>query len=621
MHRFPALYRFAPAIIALVIAGCALDTQKSGVRSGEHEALQRAQRAEQAGDYEAAAQEYTSLAAQFSELKRPAYLLRAAGVLLRGNHIEQARRVLEGIDSATLNPHQRAQYRIIAARIALADNRPQAALDLLREEPPADTPAAAQSDLHELRAEGYQRLGKLAESAYQRVLREPFIDPFEREALDRNRQAIWQTLIRLPVESLTKIRTEAAPDAFGGWVQLARIAKATAPDDIAAQIDHWRSLYPEHPATAEIVDLVLARGQQEIQRPNRIALLLPLSSGVQELAQALRDGFFAAYYQREDTGYAPVIRVYNSGSEPDTAADAYGQAIADGNDFVVGPLIKQSVNRIARNGRFPVPTLTLNYSDTDRLVSDHFYQFGLAPEDEARQVSERAWLDGHNHALAIVPEGEWGDRVLQSFTEDWRQHGGVLLEAQRYPADNNDFSAQIEPLLDLDQSLRRRQALEKVLQSTVKFEPRRRQDADAIFMAAFPRQGRLIRPQLKFHYAGDLPVYSTSHVFTGVRNQNADRDMDDVIFCDIPWVLAEEGGNAVKTRVARLWPESFQQYTRFYALGLDAYNIIPYLNNLRQFRYEQYSGETGLLQLGDTNRLFRQLQWSRFSNGLPRPYN
>lgn len=198
MRRPPTLHRLAPAIIALVITGCALDAQKSGIRSSEHEALQRAQRAEQSGDYETAAREYTALAAQFSELKRPAYMLRAAGILLRGNHIDQARRVLAGIDIGTLNPHQRVQHRVVAARIALADNKPQAALDLLREDPPADTPAAVQSDLHELRADGYQRLGKLVESAYQRVLRESFIDTSEQEALDRNRQTIWQTLLRLP---------------------------------------------------------------------------------------------------------------------------------------------------------------------------------------------------------------------------------------------------------------------------------------------------------------------------------------------------------------------------------------------------------------------------------------
>lgn len=621
MRRPPVLPRLAPVIIALALAGCALDTQRSGASSEEHGALQRAQRAEQAGDYETAAREYTVLAAQFSELKRPAYLLRAAGALLRGNHIDQARRAIEAIDAGTLNPHQRVQHRVFAARIALADNRPQEALKLLQTEAPADTSASVRSELHELRADAYQRLGRLAEAAYQRVLREPYIDRDEREAFARNQQAIWQSLIRMPLEALKAIRTEPAPDVFSGWVQLARIAKPTPPSNVSEQVSHWQTLYPEHPAAREIIELLLAREQQETRRPARIALLLPLSGAVKETAEALRDGFLAAHYQRDNPDYTPTIHVYNSGPEPDDAVHAYSKAVEDGSDFVVGPLIKQSVNQIIRNGRFPVPTLTLNYADTDRPAGDRLFQFGLAPEDEARQVSERAWLDGHNHALAIVPEGEWGDRVLQSFTDDWQQHGGVLLEVQRYPADNNDFSDQIEPLLDLDESVSRRHSLEKLLQQTLKFEPRRRQDADVVFMAAFPRQGRLIRPQLKFHYAGDLAVYSTSHVFTGVRNQNADRDMDDVIFCDLPWVLAEDGGNTLKAKAARLWPDSFQQYTRFYALGVDAYNIIPHLDNLRQYRYEQYSGVTGMLQLSETNRLYRQLQWARFGNGLPRPYN
>jgi outer membrane PBP1 activator LpoA protein len=620
MRRLRCLFRLSPLIITLAITGCALDTQR-GVRSIEHESLQRAQRAEQRGDYEAAAREYVALAVESSELKRPAYLLRATSVLLSGNHIEQARRLLDGIDAGTLSAFQRVQRQLLAARIALADNNPQQALKLLQADGAGDTPAELRAERHELLAESYQRLGNLAEAARQRVLREPYLDPSDGETLARNQQSVWQSLIRIPVEQLKKIALEPPPDVYAGWVQLAQIARTTEPAAIGAQIEAWQASYPAHPAAREIIDLLLTRQQQEVQRPERIALLLPLSGAVKESAEALRDGFLAAHFQRGSRDYQPTIRVYDAGPDPEAAARAYAGAVADGNDFVVGPLIKQSVNQIVRNGRIPVPTLTLNYSDADRLVSERLYQFGLAPEDEARQVAERAWLDGHNHALALVPDGEWGDRVLQSFDSDWRQHGGTLLEVQRYPAENNDFTAQIEPLLNLDESTRRRQNLEKLLQQPLKFEPRRRQDADVIFLAAFPRQGRLLRPQLKFHYAGDLAVYSTSHIFSGVRNQNADRDMDDIIFCDLPWVLAEDGGNPLKARAARLWPDSFRQYTRFYALGVDAYNIIPHLNNLRQYRYGQFDGETGMLELSETNRLYRQLQWARFGNGLPRPYN
>lgn len=620
MHRLLSAPRLILVIITLVLTGCAIDAQRDGARPTEYELLQRAQHAEQKGDYEAAAQEYTRLAAEASELKRPAYLLQAATLLVRGNHIEQARRLSDAIEAGKLSANQLAQHRIVAARIALADNNPQQALQLLQLEPPADASPDLRSDLHDLLAESYMRAGNPVDAARQHALREPFIDPADAQALDHNHQAIWQLLIRLPADTLAAVKTGPAPEVFGGWVHLARLAKDTQPADIGGQIAAWQSLYPAHPAAPEFTELLLARHQREARLPVRIALLLPLTGAVGELAEALRDGFLSAHFQRGDRSYDPAIHIYDVGSDPNTASQVLAQAVEDGSDFVVGPLIKQSVNLIARRNDVPVPTLTLNYSDEDNAPGDRLYQFGLAPEDEARQVSERAWLDGHNHALAIVPEGGWGDRVLQSFADDWRKRGGTLLEVQRYPVENNDFSAQIEPLLDLDESGRRRQALEKLLQQPLKFEPRRRQDADMVFMAAFPRQGRLIRPQLKFHYAGALPVYSTSHVYSGVRNQNADRDMDDVIFCDIPWVLGDSG-NVLRDKAARLWPEKFQQYARFYALGVDAYNIIPHLDNMRLFRYEQFDGETGLLQLIGSNRIYRQLQWARFGNGLPRPYN
>jgi uncharacterized protein len=81
------------------------------------------------------------------------------------------------------------------------------------------------------------------------------------------------------------------------------------------------------------------------------------------------------------------------------------------------------------------------------------------------------------------------------------------------------------------------------------------------------------------------------------------------------------GAPAVKREIEKVWPDRSGQYARFYALGVDAYDIIPYLNNLRLFHYERFKGTTGILQLSDTNRVYRHLTWARFSGGLPRPYN
>jgi outer membrane PBP1 activator LpoA protein len=244
----------------------------------------------------------------------------------------------------------------------------------------------------------------------------------------------------------------------------------------------------------------------------------------------------------------------------------------------------------------------------------------LAPEDEAYQVAERAWLDGYNQALAIIPEGDWGQRVYGAFSENWQQLGGTVLEEQLYPPEQSDFSKQIRSILNLDESDERHKSLQKVLHEKIKFEPRRRQDVDFIFMAAFPRQARLIRPQLKFHYAGNIPIYATSHIYSGKRNKHADRDMDDIIFDDIPWVLhTSKNTPSIQRNINHLWPEESDQFTRFFALGIDAYNLIPYLNLLKTYPYERYNGETGILSLNEHNRIFRQISWARFRNGIPRP--
>ena len=72
----------------------------------------------------------------------------------------------------------------------------------------------------------------------------------------------------------------------------------------------------------------------------------------------------------------------------------------------------------------------------------------------------------------------------------------------------------------------------------LEFEPRRRQDIDIVFMAAFPAGARQLMPQLAFHHGADLPVHATSHVWSGVPDPANDRDLDGVVFGDMPWLAA-----------------------------------------------------------------------------------
>ncbi len=160
--------------------------------------------------------------------------------------------------------------------------------------------------------------------------------------------------------------------------------------------------------------------------------------------------------------------------------------------------------------------LSLNYlpDDADAPPED-LYQFGLLPEDEARQAADAAIQNEHFNAVTLVPAGHWGGRMIEGFRSHYETLGGVVLESSRYNSEASDYGRPIQMLLNLDSSYARERRLQNTIGRDVRFEPRRRQDIEVIFMAAMPRQARLLEPQLEFHRAGDLPVYATSHVFSG----------------------------------------------------------------------------------------------------------
>ena len=91
--------------------------------------------------------------------------------------------------------------------------------------------------------------------------------------------------------------------------------------------------------------------------PAQIALVLPLSGRQQAAGIAVRDGFLAALLQ-QDAIKRPLVNVYDSAEMG--ATTAYRRAIADGAQFVVGPLTKDEVTAIAVSGEMSVLTLALN---------------------------------------------------------------------------------------------------------------------------------------------------------------------------------------------------------------------------------------------------------------------
>jgi len=601
------------AVLVAILSACASTTLLNDKN------IDQAEQLFQHGQYADAAKQFSQMAAAASGETRQRLLLREVAALARNNQIVKAKQLYQTLTPITVVTEPGLLNRLAQANIAIAERQPIIVLKALKDPVAPSTASNLIAEYHDLRALAYTLLGNRIEIARELVQRETYLqDP---QLIKANQRDIWQALATLSERALQQLRTAPPPDTLSGWMQLIQIAKANQlhPRLLKQQIEAWRHLYPHHPAQEQLLAGLMDRREEDVAYPDNIALLLPLTGKFNQPAQAIRDGFLAAYYSRPQH-QAQKIRIYDVGDSVENIHKVYQKALDNGAEMIIGPLNKESVLLLAEQDKISVPTLTLNYLPEGIEPPDKLYQFGLSPEDEAKLVTERTWLDGHVKGAVLVPSGPWGERVYNAFKTRWEHMGGEIAEMQTYDATRNDFSRPIKRLLNIDESQQRRRQISSLIGQEVKFTPRRREDIDFIFIAAFPRQARAIRPQLKFFHASDIPVYATSHAFTGNLNPERDRDMDGLIFGDMPWVLTDTVAHrAMHTKLEGQISPVGKSLQRLYALGIDAYNIIGALNTLKAYPYERFDGETGSLSLDSQQRIHRQLTWVKFRSGQPVP--
>ena len=295
-------------------------------------------------------------------------------------------------------------------------------------------------------------------------------------------------------------------------------------------------------------------------------------------------------------------------------ASLYQKIVADNTDFIVGPLIKENIEAINALPKLDIPVLALN-TVAAKKTPEHLFQFGLPPETEAKAIVTKAWQDGHRKSIIIVPDNVWGTRMQEAFQENWKKIGGHIIDIEKIPA-NSDLSKRIQKLLAINASKDRVRKMRRLgIKSS--FTPRRRQDIDMIFIATNPKLARQIKPLLNFHYASNIPVYASSSIYEGKKAQTRNQDLNGIQFCDMPWILDKSiTSRNTYRQMAKLWPSQFEQYSRLYALGVDAYKISLQVNHLLLFPDFGISGMTGMLQLDSNKKIKRKLMWARFKNGI-----
>ena len=559
------------------------------------------------GDFAAAAQLYLDQAAVAQGETASEWRLQAGQILLDGGLSERAWAVLSPEAMVQGNAQQRASARLLLAEHFAAQEAIERALEALGD-PITDGDDAQRLRMLQLQAQYYRDVDAPDRALLAEARALPWLPP---QARVETTLVIWQAFA-----SGEDAQAVAHHPEFQPWLDMAGILRVAALDAARLQtaVQTWALRYAEHPATPWLAAHVLEQFGAGGLMPSQIAVLLPLSGRLNAAGAAIRDGILAAWY-RLPAAERPAIAFHDTAAIP--ANNLYAEALGAGAEAVIGPLRKEDLRLLAFGGEPPIPVLALNHDPSIVAPPRRLFQFGLSPEDEAAVAAGRMAQEGYLRALALTPEGDWGERVAQQFVARYAAFGGVILTEQRFAPGQKDFSAVIQAALGLDLSRERARALMGLLGERLEFEPRRRQDVAAIFLAAPAWQARLIKPQLNFHRAGDVPVYALSQVYSGQPDAEADRDLDGLRFTDAPWIIGAGGMAAERSRVEAALPGPDPRYARFHALGYDALNLLPRLTAMRLAVGQRIPGATGALYSDANGVLHRTLPWAEFRHGVP----
>lgn len=602
--RLPRFPRHAATALVLSVAIAACVPSVAPRSPAEIAAAQNAESLAQQGQFDQAAQAYLQLAAQ-SQGHADSYRLLAAEAWRQEGQIQRTASVLTQINRQNLVDDEPLRFDLLRAELALSNHDAATALQLTTQ-PNVAVPTALQLRLLELRARAMTDGGDNWGAARTRVQMDDKLSGFDHE---QNRKQIIDLLTKVGVDPLKQRAAAMKPgDRMLPWINEALtqlgVAVARPQPDLQQPVG---TLLPGADASV----------REGYKAPAQLALLLPSDGNFAAASTSIREGFFAAYIDAgRNHAPRPSIRVYDSKGTGEGAIAAYQQAVSDGANLVVGPLTRTEVAAIFGQTQLPVPLLALNHPDNKQLPAGNISEFGLLPETEGAQAADHMTERGLRHAYVLISSDDFAQRAASAFKAEFAARGGQVDRMVTISSFTNAVSG-----LNLPTS-----AAPAMPSSTAPAPASSSAspmgalpgDDNGIFISMRPNQARLLLPQLAIANV-HMPVFATSHVYDGHDDVTANNDLNGVEFCDSPWLFDAQPGLPSHGDIAAQMPSASGSAGRLFAFGMDAWNLVPYLDWLRVHAGSYLPGATGQLAADQFGRIRRVLIWARFQDGLARP--
>ncbi|MCL9781481.1 penicillin-binding protein activator [Vibrio sp. S4M6] len=534
------------------------------------------------------------------------WLIMALKASIKADNKDQTKLLLGRLSKQKLDQRQQAEIDLTLANQLIHDQQYQQALDKLNFELWWKLDDVQWKEYHEYRAKAFTGLNNYFQASRELILLSDYLPESDQPKIA---QEVWHNLNQYSPQEITKLSAKPNEDVLDGWLQLAVYMKTLANNipQLQNTLKHWLEENSHHPAAKytpkDIQDILSLK----FVKPVHTALLLPLTGKFSKQAQLIRDGFILEMLNDKDRNPNATLTIVDTNSDN-------GQAIEDTLknkkiDFIVGPLLKSNVQKLQQLQEqlpTPIPTLALNIPESIDPGIDTCY-VALSPEQEVAQGAKHLFELGYKYPLILAPKGSFGDRVVQAFENEWQKYSTDKVAVSLF-GDKRELQRNINNVFGLQSSQQRIAQMDRLMGIPLQSQPRSRRDIDAVYIVANSSQLTLIKPFIEVAVNPDANPPKLFATSTSNSGDTKYEDLSGISYSDIPMIL--NPNPAIAEEMSKIWPTITNSQKRLQALGMDAYQLMEKLPQMKVIDGYSIDGETGVLSINKQCVVQRKVDWA-----------
>ncbi|MBO8414882.1 MAG: penicillin-binding protein activator [Proteobacteria bacterium] len=513
----------------------------------------------------------------------PANLLLARALIVSGDY-GQAQALLDNLKQQAITPLELDEANMVQALLYTQQGQNIEAYHLLEKVNTMTLPPQAASYYYQLTSNTELKLYQSSQD--NKYLRQAFEHKriLSTQLSGQDKITVLNQCVdmlkELPPAELAALLQRTQDEESRGFIEYA-IIDSSQNANLKAQLSaSWQEKYPGHPLTALLsgsstaAAASAAAGSSEpgtaqyaqLKEGDRVAVLLPLSGRfAASVGEPARLGVISAL---QDRNLKLNVVFYDTNRL--TMEEIASRIKSDGTDFIIGPILKPSVQALLAQN-LSLPMVLLNHPEQS-LKANQWY-FNLGPDYEGALAASKIALDGYARPLIISTGSSKAQRSIQGFNQNWQQVQG--RSAQLCQVSTN--------------------ALSDLSSCPVAA-------ADAIYLAAGPVESAKIKSALP----ASKPVYITDQSFNGVNSSPNEALLIGANLGDMPWLITD---SELKNSFMQSIPKADPQAQRIFAAAYDSINFALNVNVLAQNKSDVLHGLSGDIQLGQNGLIETAPMW------------